>query len=170
MAWHQTAEPMKKGRSHEGLPDGILSLAPYRPGMAPRLAGVTLIELLCVIAIIAILASLLLPTVLRAYTRAREFNEEMEGPSIIEMIRSESRNYCVGHPTFQFTSKTDFAEKCAFAPKPGAWVIAWKSQFVPFSYTDPTNKIVLSFHYGRKQLRYQAFTRGDLSVPTEKTD
>jgi len=91
----------------------------------------------------------------------------MEGPSIIQMIRSESRNYCAGHPTFQFTSKADFAEKCAFAPKPGAWVMAWKSQFVPFSYTDPTNKIVLSFHYGRKQRQYQEFTRGDLSIPTE---
>jgi prepilin-type N-terminal cleavage/methylation domain-containing protein len=170
MAWRHSADPLKNGRSHEGLPDRTASLLPYRPRRAPWLAAVTLIELLCVIAIIGILASMLLPTVLRAYNRAREFDEEMEGPSIIEMIRHESLNYCVGHPTFQFTSKTDFAQKCAFAPKAGDWVVAWKSEFVPFSYTDPTNKIVLSFHYGRKQLRYQAFTRGDLSIPTERTN
>jgi prepilin-type N-terminal cleavage/methylation domain-containing protein len=130
-------------------------------------AAVSLIELLCVIAIISILASLLLPTVLRAYVRAREFNEEMEGPSIIEMIRTESRNYCVGHPTFQFSNKTDFAQKCVFAPKPDQWVLGPKSEFVPFSYLDPTNKIVLSVHYGRRQAKYHAFTRGDLSLPTE---
>jgi prepilin-type N-terminal cleavage/methylation domain-containing protein len=159
-----------KGRSHEGLSDGMASRLPLRRRRAPGLTAVTLIELLCVIAIIAILASMLLPTVLRAYNRAREFDEEMEGPSIIEMIRSQSRNYCVGHPTFQFTSKTDFAQKCAFAPKAGDWVVAWKSEFVPFSYADPTNKIVLSFHYGRKQLRYQAFTQGDLSIPTERAN
>ena len=118
-------------------------------------------------AIIGILASMLLPTVLRAYLRAREFDEEMEGPSIIEMIRTESRNYCVGHSTFQFSSKTDFAQKCMFAPKPGQWVLGSRSDFVPFSYLDPTNKIVLSLHYGRKQANYHAFTRGELSLPVE---
>jgi type II secretory pathway pseudopilin PulG len=126
-----------------------------------------LIELLCVIAIISVLASLLLPTVLRAYLRAREFDEEMEGGSIIEMIRTESRNYCVGHPAFQFSGKADFAQKCMFAPKPGQWVLGSRSEFVPFGYLDPTNKIVLSVHYGRGQAQYHAFTRGELSLPTE---
>jgi prepilin-type N-terminal cleavage/methylation domain-containing protein len=136
------------------------------PSKDLRQTGVTLIELLCVIAIIAILASILLPAVLRAYNRAREFDEDMTGPSIIEMIRNGSRNYCAGHPDFQFASKTDFAQKCLFAPKANDWVLL-KSEFVPFGHLDPTNKIALSFHYGRKQLQYRALTQGELSLPSE---
>jgi type II secretory pathway pseudopilin PulG len=124
-------------------------------------------ELLCVIAIIGILASLLLPAVLRAYLRAKEFDEDMQGPSIIEMIRNESRNYCVGHPVFQFSSKTDFDRKCVFAPKASEWVQGSRTDFVPFSNLDPTNKIVLSLHYGRKQANHYYFTRGELSLPSE---
>jgi hypothetical protein len=118
-------------------------------------------------AIIAILASLLLPTVLRAYVRAREFNEDMEGPGIIELIRSESRRYCVGHRSFRFTSKSDFVQKCAFAPKANQWVSATKTSFLPFSHLDPTNKVVLWFHYGRKQANYYEFSLGELTLPPE---
>ena len=117
--------------------------------------------------IIGILASLLLPAVLRAYNRAREFDEDMEGPGIIQMIRAESRAYCLGHSNFLFASKIDFAEKCAFAPKAHDWVQSSRSEFVPFGYLDPTNKTVLSIHYGRKQQSQYIFTCGELSLPAE---
>jgi len=130
-------------------------------------AGVTLIELMCVMAIIAILASLLLPTVFRAYLRAREFQEEMEGPSIVAMIRNESRRYCAVNPVFTFSDKADFAQKCSFSSKADDWVLGSRSTFFPFSYKDNTNRIVLTLHYGRKQAHYYAFTKGELSLPAD---
>ena len=44
-----------------------------------RLAGLTMIELLCVIAIILILAALYLPAIAKAYTRIRTFLGGMSG-------------------------------------------------------------------------------------------
>ena len=56
--------------------------------------------MLCVICILAILASLVLPAVARAYGRARGFAEEFEAPEIASMLCHETRNYCAANPTF----------------------------------------------------------------------
>ena len=132
-------------------------------------AAFTLIELICVIAIIAILLSMLLPALSRAYRRVKDMADETEAPQIAHMIETESRNYCAGHPQFQFAGKSDFADKCALAPKCRDWIQASATEFVPFGSLDPTNKIVLSVHLGRKNATLYAFTISDLSVrPQER--
>jgi type II secretory pathway pseudopilin PulG len=130
-------------------------------------AAVTLIELLCVICILAILASLLLPAVARAYSRARGFAEEFEAPEIASMLRHSSRSYCAAIAQFQFTSKTDFADKCRLAPKCRDWIEAGATEFIPFNYLTPTNQLVLQVHLGPKQRTLYSFTRGDLSIRPE---
>jgi len=130
--------------------------------------GVTLIELMCVMVIITILASLLLPTVARAYSRVRGFAEEWEAPEVAEMLRKESRGYCAAHPQYNFASKSDFADKCVLAPKCRDWIQAWRTDFVPFNYLDPTNTIVLSVHLGPRHATLYAFTKGDLSVHPQR--
>lgn len=131
----------------------------------PAKRGVTLIELLCVIVIIGILAAMLLPVVARVYRRAKAMSEEVEESEVAERLRHEVRNYCAAHPPYQFDSKTDFADKCVLAPKCREWIDASATVFVPFNHLDPTNKVVVSFHYGRKYSYTDNFTKGDLTLP-----
>ncbi len=128
-----------------------------------------MIELLCVMTILAILASLLLPAVARAYARVRGFAEEFEADEIASLLLHQSRNYCAANTQFQFTSKTDFADKCHLWPKCRSWIEATPTEFDPFSYLTPTNQIVLQVHLGPRHRTLRAFTRGDLSVrPPER--
>ena len=127
-------------------------------------AGVSMIELLCVVAIITILASLLLPAILGAYNKARGMAQEWQAEEILPMVTSETRGYCGAHARYRFSSKADFVEKCGFAPQPKDWVQAPTTQFVPFGFPDDTNKIVLTFHIGRRQATVYSFTKGDLTL------
>ena len=145
-------------------PIGVKRCGPLLPRVA---AGVTLVELLCVICILAILASLLLPAVARAYGRARGFAEEFDAPEIASMLCHETRNYCAANAQFQFTSKTDVADKCHLAPKCRDWIQAAATEFVPFDYLAPTNQIVLLVHLGPKHRTLYSFTKGDLSIRPE---
>ena len=132
-------------------------------------AAVTLIELLCVCTIIAILASLLLPAVFRAFARVNGFAQEMDSNTIFDMLQKETQNYCIANPKYQFSSKSDFADKCGLAPKCKDWVHASATEFVPFTFLDPTNMVVLTFHYGRNRATVHALNIGELCTrPPER--
>jgi prepilin-type N-terminal cleavage/methylation domain-containing protein len=87
-------------------------------------AGVafSLIELLCVVAIIAIVASLMLLAISKAYNKVRGMSEELEGPAIISLIAHETRNYCTARTQFLFLSKSELISKVGFAPKAHDWL------------------------------------------------
>jgi prepilin-type N-terminal cleavage/methylation domain-containing protein len=127
-------------------------------------SAVTLIELLCVVAIIGILMSLLLPVILRAYNKVRGMSEEMEVPGIIASVAHKTRRYCTTHTQYLFLSKSELIDKVGFAPEGHDWVGASSTEFVPFGYLDETNKIVLTFHFGRKHATVEYLTKGQMSI------
>ena len=124
----------------------------------------TLIELLCVMVIISILVSLLLPTVSRAYLKAKAMADEIEAPEIADLVITASRKYCTVVPNYRFESKTDFATRCGLPPKGRDWVVAARTEFTPFGCQDASNKVVLVFHYGRNNAKSYSFTAGQLSM------
>src|SRR5215471_2806169 len=131
----------------------------HRPSRGRPKSGLTLIELLCVIAIIGILMSMLLPTFARAYRKAKAMSEEVEEGAVAEMLRHEVRNYCAGHKQYHFDNKSDFENKCELHPKCRDWIEASATVFVPFNDQDATNKVVVSFHYGRRYGLIEDFTK-----------
>lgn len=126
-------------------------------------SGFTLIELLCVLIIISILMSLLLPVISRTYRKVKAMSEDLEEPQVAEMLRHEVRNYCAGHVPYQFDTKLDLENKCVLAPKCRQWLDASATVFVPFNHLDATNKIVISFHFGNKYASTDNFTKGELT-------
>jgi prepilin-type N-terminal cleavage/methylation domain-containing protein len=130
--------------------------------------AVTLIELLCVLAIICILASMLLPTVARVYERVRGMAEEVEADEIAYMLRHATRNYCEATPQYIFQSKKELADKCGLVLKCKDWVQAPLTEFVPFDFQTDTNKIVVTWHIGRKHATIYRFSKGELSIRPER--
>ena len=123
-----------------------------------------MIELLCVMAIIGILAALLLPAVMNAYLRIKGAADEFEAPTIAGLLEHECRDYCAANPAYRFDSKLDFVQKVRCAPKCQNWVEASRTVFVPFTSLDPTNLVVLSVFIGPRYRTVYNFTKADLSI------
>ena len=127
--------------------------------------GFSMIELLCVMAIIGILASLLLPAVSRAYYWAKGMTEEMEASDVAYLLVKETRHYCTANPKYAFASKSELTDKCNLAVECRTWVEAISTDFVAFNYLSPSNEVVLVFHVGRNQALTYSFSKADLSAP-----
>ena len=125
-----------------------------------------MVELLCVMAIISILAALLLGAVGRAYQRVRSFGNEMNSPAYVEQIRSRVIQYVSGHPTFPELSLKEFVERCQLSSPCAAFLRSAAVTYFPFASTDPDDQIVIVERVGTgREERLDAYPKGWLCKP-----
>jgi hypothetical protein len=84
---------------------------------------------------------------------------------VASMLVKEVRGYCSSHPAYQFNNKDELADKCRLGPKCRDWIYASRTEFVPFNNLDPTNKVIVTFHFGRNYAHTDIFDKGVLTLP-----
>jgi len=112
-----------------------------------RRSAVSLIELLCVVVIILILASLLLGPVLRAYRKVKNFAGETEGSAVVELAVDRLRRFHLIHPTHGSLTADYLHREAIFDSKFMKYVREKKVTFFVFSSSDSDDKLIISYTF-----------------------
>jgi prepilin-type N-terminal cleavage/methylation domain-containing protein len=134
--------------------------------------GFTLVEMLCVLTIIAILVSLMLPAMVKALRKARGLGGHLGGPGGIQMrIDEVVTNYTrfrLAHPTHGRLSRSAFVHELNLSPTAEAWLNLRSVDYRPFAASDPAEQpaiVVYASEGGGSGDKQIVFTIHDLLLP-----
>jgi len=129
--------------------------------------GFTLIELLCVLGIIGILLSLLLPAVFGALGKAKRTVFGVQEPAYIDLIQSSYSRYRLAQPTHPLLDRDAFIRETGLDDRAARWLRSSKVTFHPFSGTSPAETVVIVHEVRTKGRNNEsrAYTVGSLLLP-----
>jgi len=132
-----------------------------------RPTGLTLLELLCVIGIITILAALLLGPVHKAYARVKAMEWEMKVQTFAGRIADQLRDYCLSRTNYPALSVQELSQLGVFDIQMTHFLTSNKDkvEYFPFSSSDPNGKVILRWQYGRHE--FGAITKKEVVPESE---
>jgi len=105
-------------------------------------AGLTLLELLLVIGIIGILASMLLGAVNKAFTSSQNKIWRAQARDFNDYLQEHLAKYYQANTNYPVLSAADLYQKSVFNDRIMNFLRCPHVQYIPFSMSDPTNKVI----------------------------